>query len=138
MADLALMTTQLTDRMATVDGITVYDGLVPREVPEIDGKILPYVVLWAGLPDPGTEVTADGVQPMDATVWDFQATAVASNPAACRAVAHALQLALANLRLGTGKVRPNPEAFRQDVPLLDTSVTPARHMLPTFWRLHTN
>jgi len=137
-ADLTLMVNKLKERMLTVNGITVHDGFVPTELPEKDGKILPYVVLWAGLPDFGDEVTADGQQVTDSTIFDFQATAVASNPAACRATAHALSLALVNLKLGTGRVRPNPDSFRRDVPLLDKTVTPARLMLPTFWRLHTN
>lgn len=124
--------------MGTVDGITVYDGDVPEKVPQVEGNVLPYFVLWSGLPDNPDEVTADGKQVGDSFIWDFQITVVASNPPACRAAARSLQMKLLNMKLGTGKVRPNPDSFKRDAPLLDTSVSPARFMLPTFWRNITN
>jgi len=132
------MNTQIIDVMGTVDGITTYDGDVPEKVPEVEGSILPYFVLWSGLPDSPDEVTSDGNQVDDSFVWDFQITVVASNPPACRAAAHSLKMALMNMRVGTGTVRPNPDSYKRDVPLLDTTVSPARFMLPTFWRLITN
>lgn len=138
MADIEALGAGVVLALGTVAGITVYDGHVPKAVPEQDGKILPYAVLWAALPQDYGETTSDGKQDTDSARFDFQVTVVASNAPACRAVGRAVQLALANLQLGTGTVRENPDAFQRDPPALDTSVSPARFMLPTFWRLHTN
>lgn len=138
MVDEVALSAGVMAALGTVAGISTFDGHVPNNVPELDGKVLPYAVLWAALPDDHGETTADGKQNTDSAVFDFQVTVVASNAAACRAVGHAVQLALANLQLGTGVVRKNPDSFHRDPPLLDTSVAPARFMLPTFWRLHTN
>jgi hypothetical protein len=120
-------------------GISFYDGYVPERVPEAGGHVLPYVVLYAGDGAPVVEeVTSSGHQPTDTLVWDFQITAVGATAGVCRAVARDVRAALTNLRVGTGLVKPNPEGFNQQVPYPDTSVTPARFILPLQWRLNTN
>jgi hypothetical protein len=124
--------------LRAIPDITVYDGSVPESVPETGGYIDPYVVLWAGNPDGPNELPADGVQDDDSAVWDFQTTTVGADPSICRAVDTAVNIALRNLRVRTGRVRRNPDGFNRDIPRLDTQTSPARFMLPRQWRLITN
>jgi len=115
-----------------------HDGYVPEKVPETDGYVDPYVVLWAGTGDSPREQPADGREPDGPLIWDFQTTAVGATPAVCRAVDQAVSLVLKNLVLGTGRVRKNPDGFNQQSPILDTQETPSRFYLPRQWRLITN
>ncbi|PSS42905.1 hypothetical protein C6401_15205 [Arthrobacter woluwensis] len=119
-------------------GLTVYDGNVPSKVPESGGYIESYVVLWAGTGDDVGEVTADGMQVEDITVFDFQTTAVGATPSIARSVGHGVNRALTNARVQSGRVRPSPDGFSTDRTIPDTTVTPSRHMLPAQWRLITN
>lgn len=116
----------------------VHDGYVPKAVPETDGYIDPYIVLWAGTGELPREQPADGREADGPLVWDFQTTAVGATPAICRAVDKAVSLALTNLAIRTGRVRRNPDGFNQQAPILDTQATPSRHYLPRQWRLITN
>lgn len=138
MADPVQCAAAVMAALATVEGITEYDGFVPMKVPETDGYIDPYVVLWAGTGDEPNELPADGRQDSDTLIWDFQTTAVGATPAICRAVDKAVAAALTNLAIGTGQVRRNPDGFNQQSPILDTQTTPSRFMLPRQWRLITN
>lgn len=122
----------------TVPGSTAWDGYVPSSLPETDGYIDPYVVLWGGAGDGPPDLTADGRQSTDTLIWDFQTTAVGATPAVCRALDLAVQLALVNLRVGTGTVRFSPQGFNQQPPTMDNQTTPARFFLPRQWRLITN
>jgi hypothetical protein len=125
--------------LETIQGISgVHDGYVPKKLPETDGYVDPYVVLWGGGGDSPPDLTADGRQNNDTLVWDFQTTAVGPTPAHCRAVDRAVQDKLTNLPVGTGRVRRNPDGFNQQAPILDTQTTPSRFMLPRQWRLITN
>lgn len=119
-------------------GTGFYDGYVPKVLPETDGYVDPYVVLWAGVGDNPFEPTACGRHNEDTLVWDFQTTVVAASPAACRSAAKAVKERLMNLAVGTGRVKPNPDGFNQQAPTLDTQTTPARFMLPLQWRITTN
>lgn len=119
-------------------GVGFYDGYVPESVPTTNGYIDPYAVLWAGLGDNPFEPTACGTHNTDTTVWDFQVTVVGPSAEVCRAAAQAVKARLVNLVLGTGRVRPNPDAFNQQAPLLDTQTAPSRFMLPLQWRITTN
>lgn len=123
---------------AIPDAVGVHDGFVPEKVPETDGYVDPYVVLWAGTPEGDRELPAHGIESNDTVVWDFQTTAVGASPEVCRTVDQAVSLALSNLALGTGRVRRNPDGFNQSYPILDTQTTPSRHFLPRQWRLITN
>lgn len=119
-------------------GAQVYDGFVPGSLP-MDGKyIRPYFVVWAGEPDNPAEDTSDGMHSLDTRIFRFQVTAVAPTPAATRQLTAAGVTALNNLRVGTGRVKPDPEGFRTEVPQLDPSESPARFLLPTPWRLISN
>ncbi|WP_275779702.1 hypothetical protein [Paenarthrobacter sp. Y-19] len=138
MVDIDALTKQVTAAEDEITGTTNYDGFVPTGVPQSGGYVLPYFVNWFGIGDNPDETTADGKQHADTLVWDFQITAVASNAAACRAVAQALKQKLINMQVGTGTLRLNPDGFNQQSPILDASVTPARLMLPIQWRLTTN
>ena len=138
MVDPSTLTGPVRAALRTVPGITEYDGFVPEKVPETDGYPDPYVVLWAGSGDEPDELTADGVQDGDSIIWDFQTTAVGATPEICRAVDHAVNTALTNLMVRTGRVRRNPDGFNQATPILDTQTSPARFMLPRQWRLITN
>ncbi|UOD80351.1 hypothetical protein [Paenarthrobacter ureafaciens] len=138
MADINALVAQVTALEGEITGTTNYDGNVPTKVPEAGGYILPYFVNWFGTGDSPDEVTSDGQQPTDSLIWDFQITAVASNAAACRSVAQALKQKLRNRRIGKGTLRLNPDGFQQQAPILDTTITPARFMLPIPWRLITD
>lgn len=138
MVDIAALTEQVTAAEDEITGTTNYDGYVPSSLPQSGEYVLPYFVNWFGIGDNPDGPTADGRQPTDSLVWDFQITAVASNAPACRAVARALKQKLINKSVGTGTLRINPDGFNQQAPILDTSVTPARFMLPIQWRLTTN
>lgn len=119
-------------------GTGFYDGYVPEALPETEGYVDPYVVLWAGVGDNPFEPTACGQHSDDTTVWDFQTTVVAASASACRAAAQAVRQRLLNLTVGTGTVKPNPDGFNQQAPLLDTQTSPSRFMLPLQWRITTN
>lgn len=136
----ALITTVVTAMKTLSPGVTIYDGFVPTSVPtDPSGKyVLPYAVLWAGIGDNPGEQTSCGTHSTDTLIWDFQTTAIGSSPDVARRVAADIKTRLNNLRAGTGLIRPNPDGFQQQTPVLDTSVTPARFMLPTQWRLITN
>lgn len=138
MADIEQCVADVVAALGSVPGITEYDGSVPVKVPETDGYIDPYVVLWAGTGDEPNEQPADGRQAGDSIIWDFQTTAVGATPGICRSVDKAVSAALVNLPVGTGRVRRNPDGFNQQAPILDTQTTPARFMLPRQWRLITN
>lgn len=138
MADINALAAEVIAVEAEITGTTNYDGHVSTRLPESGGYILPYFVNWFGTGDNPDEVTSDGKQSTDSLIWDFQITAVASNPAACRAVAQALKQKLTNRRIGKGTLRLNPDGFNQQAPILDTQTTPARFMLPLQWRLITN
>lgn len=124
--------------LRTIPGITVYDGFVPASVPTDGAYIKPYIVLWAGTGDDPGELTACGTWDGDTLILDFQTTAVGASAEVCRAVSTAATAKLANLPVGTGKVRRNPDGFNQATPILDTQTSPARLMLPQQWRLITN
>lgn len=138
MVDVTLLVDDVETALGTIPSISVFDGQVPTKVPEAGGYILPYVVLWAGIGDNPGEQTSCGTHSTDTLIWDFQTTAVGATPDICRRVAQDTKAALTNLRSGTGRVRPNPDGFQQQTPIPDNSVSPARFMLPTQWRLITN
>lgn len=138
MVDVSLLVADVDAALRTLPNVGTFDGYVPAKVPEAGGYVLPYVVIWAGIGDEPQEQTSDGLHSTDTLVWDFQTTAVAATADVCRCVAADAKTALNNLRSGTGRVRPNPDGFQQQAPILDTSVTPARFMLPQQWRLITN
>jgi len=138
MVDPDSLTGPVLAALRAVPGITVYDGAVPKAVPETGGYVNPYVVLWAGVDDEPDELPADGRQDGDSAIWDFQTTTVGADPAICRNVAAAVNTALTNLPVRTGRVRRNPDGFNQQSPILDTQTSPARFMLPRQWRLITN
>ena len=138
MVEISPLAAAITDKLKDIAGITVYDGYVPRQVPEAGGFILPYAVLWLGTGDNPDEPTSCGLHNADTLVLDFQVTVVASNTPAVRAVAEAVKQALTNLQTGKGRIKPNPDGFNQQAPILDTQTTPARFMLPLQWRLITN
>lgn len=138
MVDPSALTGPVLASLREIPGVAVYDGFVPQCVPETDGYIDPYVVLWAGAGDEPDELPADGVQDGDSITWDFQTTAVGADPGICRAVDAAVTGKLTNLPVRTGRVRRNPDGFNQQFPILDTQTSPARLMLPRQWRLITN
>lgn len=125
--------------LRTIYGVSgVHDGFVPEKLPETDGFIDPYIVLWGGGGDNPPDLAADGRQNTDTLIWDFQTTAVAATPGLTRQVDQAIRNKLTNLTVGRGRVRRNPDGFNQQAPLQDTQVTPSRFMLPRQWRLITN
>jgi len=136
--DTGPLVQDIKDALEDVTGISVFDGFVPTKVPEAGGYILPYVVIWLGVGDNPNEPTSCGTHNTDTLILDFQITVAASNTPAIRAAAEAVRQKLTNLQAGTGRIKPNPDAFNQQAPTLDTQVTPARFMLPLQWRLITN
>lgn len=138
MVDSEPLVAQIEAALKTIPGITVFDGYVPKEVPEVDGFILPYVVIWAGTGDNPPELPACGQHNGDTLIFDFQLTIAGNTPGACRAVSRDVRALLLNMRVGTGRIKPNPDGFQQQTPVLDAQVNPARFMLPKQWRLITN
>jgi len=128
----------LRGAVSAVPEVTFYDGDVPEKVPQTGEYIDPYVVLWAGMGENPFEPTSCGTHDTSTTVWDFQLTVVAATADTCRRVASAVFGRVINLQVGTGRVRPNPDGFNQQSPLLDTTTSPARFMLPLQLRLITN
>lgn len=138
MADVLTYRAETLTALRTIAGITVYDGYVPDKVPtDAAGYILPYVVLWAGVGDEIPERDLCGLVDLDGLRWDFQTTTVAASAGLCAQVGNVVRLTLTNLPMGSHHILPNPDGFRQEVPLLDESITPARFMLPAPWRLDT-
>jgi hypothetical protein len=138
MADVITYRAETITALQAITGITVYDGHVPKEVPEdAAGYVLPYVVLWAGVGDEIPERDLCNEVDLGGLRWDFQTTTVAASAGLCAQVANAVRLKLTNLPMGKDRVLPNPDGFRQEVPALDPTVTPARFMLPAPWRLET-
>lgn len=123
---------------AVPDDLGFHDGHVPKTLPETDGYIDPYVVLWAGIGDNPFEPTACGTHSTDTLVWDFQTTVVGATADICRAAASAVRAALVNLPIGSGRVKPNPDGYNQQSPILDTQSSPARLYIPLQWRITTN
>ena len=115
-----------------------YDGFVPEAVPETAGYVDPYVVFWGGLGENPFEPSTCGTHDTSTVVWDFEITVVAASADTCRKAARDVLGQLTNLRVGTGRVRPNPDGFNQQSPIPDYQTTPARFMLPLQLRLITN
>lgn len=120
-------------------GARIYDGYVPESVPMAGAYIRPYAVVFSGL---GSDLPEerDLSRLTDTTVLDWapQITAVGPDPSTCRQVAQQIRTALTNKPMGGGWLQPDTDAFRINVPLKDTEVTPARFFLPLPWRLTTN
>ena len=124
--------------LRTLAGVTVYDGYVPAKVPmDAAGYILPYVVFHGGIGDEIPERDLSNLVDLQGLRWDSQTKAVAADADICARVAHDVRRVLTNLPLGTAHLLPNPDGFRQETPLRDSSETPARFMLPAPWRLET-
>lgn len=137
MADVLTIPDQLRGPILA-EGLGFYDGYVPEKLPETDGFIDPYVVLWGGLGGSPPELTSDGIESEDTLIWDFQLTVVAASAETCRQAAKAVKKRILNMVIGTGRVRSNPDGFNQQSPVLDTQTTPSRFMLPLQLRLITN
>lgn len=138
MVDPSLLSAAVMAALETIPGVTVFDGYVPKALPETDGFPDPYIVLWAGVGDNPEEPLAHGVHDTDSLIWDFQTSVVGAGPDICRTVAVQVKARLTNLRVGTGRVKPNPDGFNQQTPIPDYKESPARFLLPLQWRLKTN
>lgn len=139
MADAQQAAEAVLTALRTIPGVSgVHDGFVPEKLPETDGYIDPYIVLWAGTGDEPGELPSNGMQDGDTLIWDFQTTSVGATPDICRGVDRAVQDKLRNMLVGRGRVRRNPDGYNQQSPLLDTQTTPSRFYLPRQWRLITN
>lgn len=138
MVDPHSLMKQIVTVLKTLPDITVYDGIVPVTLPQDGQYIRPYIVVWAGIGDEPEEVTAQGTKSYDSIILDFQTTAIGASSDTCRQVAQVMKGALANIRMGTGRIRTNPDGFNQQNPIPDTSESPAVFMLPIQWRLLTN
>lgn len=138
MADPTLYRAQVIAALRQVPGITVYDGHVPKELPEdANHFILPYVVLWAGAGNEIPERDLSARVDTGGLRWEPQTTSVGPTAGHAADVARAVYLQLVNLPLGTHCLLPNPDGFSQSVPQLDPTETPVRFMLPQYWRLDT-
>lgn len=121
-------------------GGNIFDGFVPTTLPkDASGYIKPYVVIFAGT---GSDIAAErdstGQVDMDVLDWPFQTTVAAADALSCMRLAHDVRLALTNLPVQAGFVKPDGySATGGDRPLLDNQVTPARFYMPLMWRLTT-
>lgn len=116
----------------------VFDTQVPTKLQQdASGAIRPYVVMFAGVgSDLFQERDYTGLVDMGVTDFPFQTTCVGATAEQARNVAHSVTLALTNLPIGAGFVKPDPNGFRTGV-LADNQVTPARFYMPLMWRLTT-
>jgi hypothetical protein len=117
----------------------VFDTNVPTTLPkDPSGYIRPYVVIFAGAPTdlPGER---DLTMLTDVDISDFRFQTNCTGPTGnhSRALADQVRLALTNLPIGAGFIKPDPDGFRTDV-IADNQVTPARFYMPLMWRLTTN
>lgn len=117
----------------------VFDTQVPTTLPkDASGAIRPYVVMFAS---PGMDLPEERsltmLADLDVIDFTFQTTCVGPTAAHARDVAHAVRLALTNLPIGAGFVKPDPFGIRVDNPLADNQVVPARFYMPLMWRLTT-
>ncbi|MGV0109833.1 hypothetical protein [Arthrobacter sp. CP30] len=138
MVDVIALRGAVQTALSTITGATFYDGYVPEKVPtDPAGFVLPYIVLWAGVGDEIPERDLSDLVDLDGLRWDFQTTTVAASAGLCAQVGDVVRRKLTNLPLGSHHVLPNEDGFRQEVPILDQTITPARFMLPHPWRLET-
>lgn len=138
MFDISAHRAAVLAALRTLPGVTVYDGFVPDKVPvDRAGYILPYVVLFAGVGDEIPERDLSGRVDMGGLRWDFQTSSVAASADIAALVAADVRRKLTNLPLGSFHVLPDPDGMRQSAPIRDTTITPARFMLPAPWRLDT-
>lgn len=120
-------------------GTRVHDGaLTKAAATDAAGYVLPYVILFAGTGEHPDEVLLDGTIGADGRTFDFQTTSVGPATTHAIAVDSQVQAALTNLRVGRGRVRPNPDGFTVRYPIREENITPARYLLPRQWRLNTN
>ena len=124
--------------LPNLDG-RVYDGVIVDKIPmDANRYVLPYVVLFTGTGNHPGEQYANGTTGTDGLIFDFQTNCVGPTSGHAIAVATEVRAALTNLRVGTGRVKPNPDGFEQSVPYLEETDTPVRLLLPQQWRLKTN
>lgn len=116
----------------------VFDTQVPEKLSQdASGFIRPYVVMFAGTnADLPQERSLTMLADLDVADFRFQTNCVGPTGNHARALAHQVQMALTNLPIGAGFVKPDPDGFRADV-LADNQVTPARFYMPLMWRLTT-
>lgn len=121
-------------------GGNIFDGLVPTTLPkDANGYVKPYVVVFAGT---GADLEAERSYTrevdMDVLDWPFQTTVAAADSISCMRLAHDVRLALTNLPVQSGFVKPDGYSLTgADKPQLDNQVTPARFYMPLQWRLTT-
>lgn len=117
----------------------VYVGYVPEKVPESNGFILPYVVLFAGLAgDLPLERCLAGQVDKQVLDWSPQVNCVGPTADHALAVAVDVKNALTDLQVGNHWLKPDADAMRVARPILDTQVTPARFYLPINMTVITN
>lgn len=141
MVDANSLNEQLLAALRTIPdlGTRIYDSLVPDAVPMSGIYIKPYVVVFSGLgADLPMERDLSGRADVTVLDWAPQTTVVGPSASACRQAAQAVAAKLTNLRLGSGYLLPDADAFRVEKPITDSQVTPARVFLPLHWRLLTN
>lgn len=116
---------------------SIYDGYVPDKVAEdANGFVKPYVAIYAGIGgDSPEERSLSKLVDLEDLNWSFQTTCVAATHDDCLRLTHQVRLALTNLPVLGGFVKP--DGFNIMQPLLDDQVTPARFFLPPQWRLIT-
>jgi hypothetical protein len=132
---------RIKTQLATVPGLfpgNVFDSQVPTTLPKDSaGFIRPYVVIFAGTAtDIPEERDLTNLADMSVSDFRFQTNCVGPTGSHARDLADAIRLALTNLPVGGGFIKPDPDSFRTDV-LPDNQVIPARFYMPLMWRLTT-
>jgi hypothetical protein len=116
----------------------VFDTQVPKTLPtDSSGAIRPYVVTFSGTPtDIPIERSLTQLADLDLADFRFQTNCVGPTGQHARDLADMVRLALTNLPIGAGFVKPDPDGFSSNV-IPDNQVTPARFFMPLMWRLTT-
>lgn len=133
---------QIKARLDALPGLfpgNVFDSQVPSTLPKDGaGFIRPYVVIFAGTAtDIPEERDLTNLADVGISDFRFQTNCVGATGSHARDVADAVRLAITNLPIGAGFIKPDPDSFRTDV-LPDNQVIPARFYMPLMWRLTTN
>jgi hypothetical protein len=118
-----------------VSGLSVYDGEVPKTPPlsTADGRVLPYVVLYAGAGTPIRDSLSAASSRFD---WGWQITAVGGDRGRCLWAVTQADKALLDKRLtisgwSTSRITREPGTELR----LDEDVEPPRTMAPLLYRL---
>ena len=124
---------QLRTDLGIPSRLGVYDG-DPDPAPDLDGKALPFAVVWPGAGSLGSVTLCDAQDVLD---WPVQVTAAGGDPTRARRAVDRVRMRLAGARLdvnGTEVYLREDEGFQPGPPREEKDVTPTRWFVPMQYR----